>query len=171
MRVADQLGKFLHDNGVRHAFIFIGGANSVICDGLAKVLTLIPMAHEQAAAMAATYYYRTCGRIAPCVVTAGAGCVNTFTGVMAAHVDGIPLMVISGNEKSNFLVSPGPRVAGFQGFDPTDVVKPFVKEVRSVGGADDAKLSMADIYNAALAHRQGAAWLDIPQDIAAMEAA
>lgn len=165
-RVADQLADHLVEIGVIDAFIFIGGANSIICDALRERMRLIPMAHEQAAAMAATYYYRASGRLAPVVVTAGAGCVNTLTGVMAANVDGIPLVVISGNEKSNFLTAGGWRVKGFQGFNPDGVVNRFCKYVWSAQSAANAALAIKFIPKHALEHRQGACWLDIPQDIA-----
>ena len=147
----------------------MGGANSTLFHAIAKRLTIICVAHEQAAAMAANGHYQVWGRIAPVLPTAGAGCVNTFTGVMAAHMDGIPLLVISGNEKLQFFKTPQKRGIGFQGFNPANVVGSFTKCVVSVDNALGAKCALDSLYRIALEPRQGACWVDIPQDIAAAE--
>ena len=171
MTVAEAVADYLAKQGCTHAFGLVGGANSLLFHAIYKRLEIVCVAHEQAAAMAATYYYRVSGRIAPVLITAGAGCVNTFTGVMAAHMDGIPLLVISGNEKLAFFKTPQKRGIGFQGFNPEKVVGPFTKLVMSADNPQGALYGLDGLYRGALAHRQGAAWLDVPQDIAAMEAA
>ena len=170
MKTADAIAEFLASQGVTHAFGLVGGANSVLFHAISKRMTIVCVAHEQAAAMAATYYYRICGRIAPVLPTAGAGCINTFTGVAAAHMDGIPLLVISGNEKLMYFDTPAKRCIGFQGINPEDAVGLFTKGVISVKGPLEARQCLDILYHRALEHRQGACWLDIPQDIAAMEA-
>jgi len=169
--VADYIADYLASKGCTHAFGLVGGANSILFHAISKRLTVVSVAHEQAAAMAATYFYRISRRIAPVLPTAGAGCVNTFTGVMAAHMDGIPLLVISGNEKSQFFNTPQKRGIGFQGFNPERVVGPFTKAVVSVDNPAGAIYALDGLYRKALEHRQGACWLDVPQDIAVMEAA
>jgi acetolactate synthase-1/2/3 large subunit len=169
MKVAQWVAEFLVERGCTHAFGLVGGANSVLFYAISERMKVVCVAHEQAAAMAATYYYRISGRIAPVLPTAGAGCVNTFTGVMAAHMDGIPLLVISGNEKSQFFNTPQLRGIGFQGFNPEKVVPAFVKQVVSVDNPLATKYALDNLYRRALEHRQGAVWLDIPQNIASEE--
>ena len=169
MRVADAIAEFLASKGCTHAFGLVGGANSVLFSAISKRLEICCVAHEQAAAMAASYYYRTCRRIAPCLVTAGAGQVNALTGVMAANMDGIPLLVISGNEKSMYFKTPQKRGIGFQGFRPRDVVQSFVKHIETVDNPLGAMFALEGLYAACLDHRQGPCWIDVPQDIAAME--
>lgn len=171
MTVAEKVAEFLAAQGCTHAFGIVGGANSLLFGAIAKRMEIVCTAHEQAAAMAATYFYRISGRIAPVLVTAGAGCMNTLTGVMAAHMDGIPLLVISGNEKSAFIKNHGPRSVGFQGFVPREVVSTFTKKAMTVDNPLGAILALHGMYRVALEGRQGPTWLDIPQDIAAMEAA
>ena len=169
MTVADHVADFLSERGCSHAFGLVGGANSVLFHAISKRMQIVCVAHEQAAAMAATYFYRISNRIAPVLVTAGAGCMNAMTGVMAAHMDGIPLLVISGNERSNFFKTPQKRGIGFQGFNPVNVVGSFTKCVVSVDNALGAKCALDSLYRIALQPRQGACWLDVPQDIAAAE--
>lgn len=171
MTVADAVADYLAKQGCTHAFGLVGGANSTLFHAISRRLKIVCVAHEQAAAMAANGYYQIANRIAPVLVTAGAGCVNAFTGVMAAHMDGIPLLVISGNEKSAFFKTPQKRGIGFQGFNPENIVGPFTKLVMSADNPLAVKHGLDGLYRGALAHRQGACWLDIPQNIASEECA
>ena len=133
-------------------------------DAIAKRMEMVCHHHEQAAAMAATYYYRISGRIAPCVVTSGAGSSNAITGVMAAQMDGIPLLVLSGNEKSHTLKDQT-RIRGVQGFDSAKLADGFCKAGMRVLGPKLAANAIAEAYEMALEHRQGAVWLDVPVDM------
>ena len=166
MNVADKVALFLADKGCTHAFGIVGSANLPVFYAVSQKLEVISVHHEQAAAMAATYYFRTCGRIAPVLVTAGAGSVNAFTGVMAAQMDSIPLLVISGNEKSDFFGVPHTRAVGFQGFETQDHVRHFTKYAHRPKDGASVIYSLRDAWTSAMKPRRGAAWLDIPQDIA-----
>jgi len=170
MKVAEQIADFFVSKGVTHGFGIVGGANLSIFEALARRISIISVCHEQAAAIAAAYYFKVCGRIAPCLVTAGGGAANAITGVMEAQMDGVPLLVISGNEMTKFIKQPRSRTIGFQGFNPCDVVHSFTKKCISVDNPMGARLALDALYHSAIDARQGACWYDIPQDIANMEA-
>ena len=167
MIVAEWVAGFLASRGVVHAFGIVGGANLTLFSELSKRMQVVSVCHEQAAAIAAAYYYRTKGIIAPCIVTAGGGSANAITGVIEAQMDGIPLLVISGNELTRFMNAPRTRTIGFQGFNPCDLVRHVTKGCMSVDNALAVRFGLEHLYKIALAHRQGACWLDIPQDVAA----
>lgn len=170
MIVADYIADFLAEQGCTHAFGIVGGANLTLYEAIAKRLEVVAVCQEQAAAIAGAYHYRTCRRIAPCLVTAGGGAMNAITGVADAHMDGIPLLVISGNELMRFMsATPKTRTIGFQGFNPADVAQSFTKQCVSVDNPLAAKHAIQALYRAAIEPRQGACWLDIPQDIAAKD--
>jgi acetolactate synthase I/II/III large subunit len=164
--VAESIAEYLAKKGCTHAFGIIGGANLAIFCEIAKRLTVVSMCHEQAASMAALYYYKASGRMAPCLVTAGGGAANAITGVIEAHMDSIPLLVISGNEMSKFFAKPHSRSLGFQGFNPVDAVGWCTKAVVSADNGFGAMLALDGLYRKAMTPRQGAVWLDVPQDIA-----
>ena len=170
MNLAEQIADFLASKGCTHAFGIVGGANLTLFEAISRKLEVISVHHEQAAAGAAWSFYRVSGRIAPCLVTAGGGSVNAFTGVAAANFDSIPLLVISGNEMSKFFAPPRNRNIGFQGFDAAEAVRPFVKAAVQADNPLGAMLALDGLYRAALEPRRGAVWIDIPQDIATMEA-
>lgn len=162
--VAQAIAEFLAAQGCTHAFGLVGGGNVTVFDEISKRIELISTHQEQGAAMAAAYYYRTCGRIAPCLVTSGAGSANAITGVMAAWMDGIPLLVLSGNE-NRALLQGRTRILGTQGFMSSDAAKHFTKFSRM---AEDVTALgyVKHGYSLALQHRQGPVWIDIPRDVA-----
>ena len=171
MKVADRIAEFLASQGCTHAFGFVGGANLTLFQAIGKRMEMVCVHHEQAASMAAAGHYMACGRIAPVLVTAGAGAMNTMTGVMSAHMNSVPLFVLSGNEKLIMFKTTSKRTLGFQGFNPVDVVGSFTKGVISADNPMGAVLAAEGLYRLALEGRPGAVWCDIPQDIAASEVA
>ena len=168
MKIADQIAEWLADKGIKHAYGIIGGGNVTIWDAIArhKATTLVSVHHEQAGVMAATFANRTSGRhCAIALVTTGAGSTNAITGVMAAWMDSIPLLVISGNEASHWMASPQARGFGVQGYDSCKVAAPFTKSQTRIN-ADSA---VVEVLNNALATasslRPGPVWVDVPSDV------
>lgn len=170
MILAEQMADFFASKGCTHAFGIVGGANLALFEAMARRLEVISVCHEQAAAIASAYFYRTTRRIAPCLVTAGGGAANAITGLLEAQMDSTPLMVISGNEMTKFIKGEKTRTIGFQGFDPCLVVRSITKMCVYVDDALAAKHALDSLYNVALRPRQGAVWLDVPQDVATREA-
>lgn len=170
MKIADRIAEFLASKGCTHAFGFVGGANLTLFQAIGKRMEMVCVHHEQAASMAAAAHYQISGRIAPVLLTAGAGCMNSLTGVMSANMNSVPLFVLSGNEKSMYFKGTSKRTMGFQGFNPVDVVGSFVKSVVSADNGMGAVLAAEGLYHKALEARQGPVWLDVPQNIAAEEA-
>lgn len=167
MRVADAIAEFLAANGIGHAFGIIGAGNVALFDAIGRlgVTKIVCCHHEQAAVMAAAFYARAREGVGVALATTGAGSANCLTGALAALMDSIPVLIITGNEPSKYLGTPC-RVSGVQGFNTSRAVTEFVK--RSVKAGDPIftplqELNMA--YNEALAHRRGPVWLDIPREI------
>lgn len=169
MRVADQVAIWMELKGITHAFGIIGGGNVTLYDAIAKLkyTQLIGVHHEQAAAMASTYFNRTRGNLSSVVlVTTGAGSSNAITGVLAAHMDGVPLLVISGNEASKYMDAKT-RIWGVQGYDSSGIMNPMIGErCYRILHKDDWDIAVNHAFVNATTPRQGACWLDIPKDIA-----
>lgn len=154
------------DRGIEIAFGIVGGGNVALWDAITRRggTRLVCTHHEQAAAMAASYYARSSGRIGVCLVTTGAGSANAITGAIAAWMDGTPLLVISGNESSRSMNAPT-RVWGVQGYNSTGVASHFTKYARRVSSAAIAVSVLDQATDFALAAPQGPAWVDIPKDL------
>lgn len=164
MRVADRLAQLFAEHGFRHAFGIIGAGNIALYDAIARLgfTKIIAVHHEQAAAMAATYYWRTNGKLAPVLPTTGGGSANTLTGVIAAWMDAIPLLIVSGNEPSKYFLDGG-RVIGVQGYRNHEI--PWVKRGVRLEEPKDLEFELSFCLDCATSGRFGPVWLDIPRDI------
>ena len=61
-------------------------------------LRLVDTRNEQAAAYIAEAYGRLSRQVGVCAVTSGVAHANAMTGVVNAHMDGAPMLVISGSD-------------------------------------------------------------------------
>ena len=166
MKVCDAVARWLVEKGITHVFGIIGGGNVALWDSISRQaeISLVSCHHEQAAAMAATYYQRSSGRIAGALVTTGAGSSNALTGVLAAHMDGIPLLVISGNEASKYMDAPT-RVWGVQGFDSVMTASRITKLSYRSRRPARVLAELAWLTDFAVTAPQGPVWYDLPKDI------
>src|SRR6267142_2811110 len=158
---AQILRRTLVDAGVEVMFGYPGGAIMPFYDALhGQKPRHILVRHEQAAAHAADGYARASGRVGVCVATSGPGATNLVTGLATAHMDGSPVLAITGQV--------GRPMLGRDAFQETDVVGvtlPVTKHnvlVRDVEDlADDVREAMA----IAMEGRPGPVLVDVPKDV------
>jgi acetolactate synthase I/II/III large subunit len=91
----------LKRHGVRHIFGYPGGAILPIYDELYRFeergeIQHILVRHEQGAAHAADGYARATGQVGVCFGTSGPGATNLVTGIATAHMDSIPMVIVTG---------------------------------------------------------------------------
>lgn len=164
--VADWIANYFAREGLRHAFGIIGAGNVALFDSIARrgYTDIICTHHEQAAAQAAIGYWRTCGKLAPVLLTTGAGSANAITGVLNAWMDAVPLLVISGNEAANLYTDC--RVKGAQGYGTLDAVDTFIKGCLYLH--DFCLPNFSDYFSVvkeATTDRFGPIWIDIPRNL------
>lgn len=137
--------------------------------GHTKGLTYICNHHEQASAIAAEGYYRTCGKLCVTNVTTGPGGTNAITGVLGQYLDSIPGLYISGQIKTSTYKHTYPylplRQLGDQEADIVSVVTPITKYAKTVYNPLDIKYELDKAIAIALDGRPGPVWLDIPLDV------
>jgi acetolactate synthase-1/2/3 large subunit len=85
--------------GVDTFFGIPGGPVSPIFDAVLNTrgARLVESRHETGAAFAAAGYHRASGRVPAVLVTAGPGATNAVTGIVSAHLERVPMLVISGD--------------------------------------------------------------------------
>ena len=88
----------LQDEGVEYVFGYPGGAVLHIYDAIFRQQQVqhILVRHEQGATHMADGYARATGKPGVVLVTSGPGATNAITGIATAHLDSIPLVVITG---------------------------------------------------------------------------
>ena len=166
VKVSDAIVSFLLQKGITTVFGIIGSANSHIYNSCAEAGIHVYNTHnEQAALIAAGAYYRTCGRMALALVTAGGGATNAITGVVSLWADSTPVLVISGQEKREYVDKHAHRrMYGTQGFDVVHMVSKTTKYAKLVD-AETIYDELEYAYHTALDGRKGPVWLDIPFDV------
>lgn len=173
MIVSDYIIKTLYKHRVRHIFMIVGGAAMYLNDSVIKQnkIKYICNHHEQASTMAAECYARITGGLAVVMVTSSAGTTNTFTGLLGAWWDSIPILILSGNARSNLLTYHRPKLRqlGVQDTRTVDMVKPITKYAACVMDANKIDYHLEKAVFLAFSGRPGPVWLDIPLDIQATE--
>lgn len=168
---ADVLVKHLKKNGVDTIFAITGAGNLAIIDALVRDgdFRVVYSHHEQAVAMEAQGYARVSGKIGVALVTTGGGTSNVLTGVLSAHLDSVPLLIISGNESSFHCTRPPKlRAYGVQGFDSVAVLGPVTKFSARIESEGEISSTFQKALESALNGRKGPAHIDFPMDIQRM---
>ncbi len=159
---AQILCRTLVDAGVEVLFGYPGGAIMPFYDALHghPGLRHILVRHEQAAAHAADGYARAGSRVGVCVATSGPGATNLVTGLAAAHMDGSPVLAITGQV--------GRPMLGRDAFQETDVVgvtMPVTKHNVLVRDVEELADDVRDAMAIAMEGRPGPVLVDVPKDV------
>jgi acetolactate synthase-1/2/3 large subunit len=98
----ESLVRTLTGLGVDTYFGIPGGPVMPVLDAIVRdaELHLVEPRQETHAAFEAAGYHRATGRVPGVVVTAGPGATNVVTGVVSAHLDRVPMIVIVGDESA-----------------------------------------------------------------------
>lgn len=159
----------LKRHGVQHIFGYPGGAILPIYDELYRAETdggihHILARHEQGAAHAADGYARATGKVGVCFATSGPGATNLVTGIATAHMDSIPMVVVTGQVPLNAIGSDA-----FQETDIFGITLPIVKHSYVVRDPKDMARIVAEAFHIASTGRPGPVLIDVPKDVALAE--
>jgi acetolactate synthase-1/2/3 large subunit len=159
---AQILCRALLEEGVDLLFGYPGGAIMPFYHALPEYpgLRHVLVRHEQAAAHAADGYARASGRPGVCVATSGPGATNLVTGIATAHMDGTPLVAITGQVARAMI--------GRDAFQETDIIgitQPITKHSRLVEDVEELADAVHEVFAVAQEGRKGPVLLDVPKDV------
>ncbi|MFN2570775.1 MAG: biosynthetic-type acetolactate synthase large subunit [Gemmatimonadales bacterium] len=159
---AQILRRTLVDAGIDVMFGYPGGAIMPFYDALhgQESLRHILVRHEQAAAHAADGYARAGNRVGVCVATSGPGATNLVTGLATAHMEGSPVLAITGQVARPML--------GKDAFQETDVVgvtAPVTKHNVLVRDVEELADDVRNAMDIAMEGRPGPVLVDVPKDV------
>lgn len=159
----------LKRHGVQHIFGYPGGAILPIYDELYRAeargdLKHILVRHEQGAAHAADAYSRATGQVGVCFGTSGPGATNLVTGIATAHMDSIPMVIITGQVALNFI-----GTDAFQETDIYGITLPIVKHSYVVRDPNQLSKVVAEAFYIASTGRPGPVLIDVPKDVGLAE--
>ncbi|MCS5588358.1 MAG: biosynthetic-type acetolactate synthase large subunit [Candidatus Thioglobus sp.] len=156
----------LKREGVKHVFGYPGGAVLHIYDALEAQdeITHVLVRHEQGAAHGADGYARANGMPGVVLVTSGPGITNAVTGIATAHMDSIPMVVISGQVPSPLI-----GMDAFQEVDATGITRSCVKHNFLIRDISEVASTVKKAFYIATTGRPGPVVIDIPKDITIAE--
>ncbi len=154
----------LREEGVEFLFGYPGGAVLHIYDALYEQddVKHILVRHEQGATHAADGYARATGKPGVVLVTSGPGATNAVTGIATAHLDSIPLVVLTGQVPRKVIGSDA-----FQEVDAVGCTRPIVKHNFLVQNLEDLAPTLKKAFFVATSGRPGPVVVDIPKDVTA----
>ncbi len=152
----------LIDEGVEYIFGYPGGAVLHIYDALFKQdkVKHILVRHEQGATHAADGYARSSGKPGVVLVTSGPGATNAVTGIATAHMDSIPMVILSGQVPMAVIGSDA-----FQEADISGITRPCVKHNFLVKDVTKLASTIKKAFYIATTGRPGPVLVDIPKNL------
>ena len=160
---AQALIRCLEREGVEYIFGLSGGAAIPIFDALVTTNTAIKLVlvrHEQGATHMADGYARATGKPGVVLVTSGPGATNTITGIMTAHMDSVPMIVLTGQT-----ITPMLGKDAFQEADVYGITMPVVKHSYLVRDAGDIPRITREAFHITNTGRPGPVLIDLPKDV------
>ena len=156
------LMQFLKDEGVEYIFGYPGGAVLHIYDEIyaQEDVQHILVRHEQGATHMADGYARATGKPGVVLVTSGPGATNAVTGIATAHMDSVPMVVITGQVPTHAIGSDA-----FQEVDCVGITRPCVKHNFLVKDVRDLADTLKKAFYVASTGRPGPVVVDIPKDV------
>ena len=152
----------LKSEGVSHVFGYPGGAVLHIYDALnaCEDIKHILVRHEQGATHGADGYARASGKCGVTLVTSGPGITNAVTGIATAHMDSIPMVIISGQVPSPLI-----GMDAFQEVDAVGITRSCVKHNFLIKDISEIAITVKKAFHIATTGRPGPVLIDIPKDI------
>ena len=157
----------LQEEGTEFVFGYPGGAVLNIYDAIFSQTKFkhVLVRHEQAAVHAADAYARATGKVGIALVTSGPGATNAVTGIATAHMDSVPMVIISGQVPTHAIGQDA-----FQECDTVGITRPCVKHNFLVKDINKIASTIKKAFYIAATGRPGPVLVDIPKDITAESA-
>ncbi|MCF7914975.1 MAG: biosynthetic-type acetolactate synthase large subunit [Spirochaetaceae bacterium] len=160
---AQVLVESIQNHGVEYIFGLPGGAAIPIFDALVdSPVELVLTRHEQGAAHMADGFARATGKPGVVLVTSGPGATNTITGILTAHMDSVPMIILCGQQTTDNL-----GLDAFQEADVSGISFPLVKHSYLIKDIQDLPRIIHEAFYLAQSGRPGPVLIDIPKDVAA----
>ncbi|MFP4560160.1 MAG: biosynthetic-type acetolactate synthase large subunit [Thiohalorhabdus sp.] len=163
---ADIVVRCLQEEGVDTVFGYPGGAVLHVYDALFKQdrVRHVLVRHEQAAIHAAEGYSQATGKVGVGLVTSGPGATNAVTGLATAHMDSVPMVVITGQVPTAMIGNDA-----FQEADTVGITRPCTKHNFLVKDVSELASTIKKAFYIASTGRPGPVVVDIPKDVTAAE--
>jgi acetolactate synthase-1/2/3 large subunit len=171
MKVTDLVAETLARNGISTIYGLQGGSVAHLFDSFHKYgFKISYLHHEESCAFAAAAEAFSTGKVSVLVVTTGPAGTNAITGVLAAWQDSLPLLIISGQARTNQVsYGLGIRQFGSQEAPILDLVSPITKKTQFIDNKERVNEFIQEAIDECYSNRQGPVWIDLPIDVQLQE--
>ena len=171
MNVSEYIIQYIEKKQVQHVFTLSGGGIMFLTEALgrSKKLKYVCNYHEQACAIAADSYGRL-NQIGVALVTFGPGAVNALSGAVGAWYDSVPMVVISGQVKTDLIADYNKvRQLGPQEGNVMAMVEPVTKFAVQLTDPSKVRETLDLAFSTAISGRPGPVWIEVPLDVQSAE--
>jgi thiamine pyrophosphate-dependent acetolactate synthase large subunit-like protein len=156
----DLVARSLRECGVTHIYAVAGLPTEAVIPACSNQnIRPIGVRHQASAVcMAVAHNYQAGKLCAVALVSAGPAVSNAITGLLVAHDNGWPVVVLGGQRSS------------FQKFDPMPIVRPVTKHAVSVPSTTALRQSIHESCHIAMSGRPGPVYVDLHEDVLAGQA-
>lgn len=153
--------------GVRVAFGIPGGLISSVFDALADVpeIRLVMTRHEAMAAFCAIGHFVATGTPALVLTTSGPGITNALTGVAAAMIEELPLVLIGGEVSAAATSRGAMQDSSSNSFDAVAMMRTVTRWSARIDSAAGAAGAAEQALRIATGPRPGPVFLSLPIDV------
>jgi acetolactate synthase-1/2/3 large subunit len=161
MRAVDALMECLKAEGVDVVFGLPGGANLPTYDAFYDAgIRHILVRHEAGGGHAAEGYAKATGKVGVALATSGPGATNLITPICDAMMDSVPVVLLTGQVRTELL-----GTDGFQEADTIGITMPIVKHSFMIQHPLEIPRTIHEAFHIARTGRPGPVVVDIPQDL------
>ena len=165
MRAVDAIMECLKAEGVDVVFGLPGGANLPTYDAFVNGgIRHILVRHEAGGGHAAQGYAKATGKVGVAFATSGPGATNLITPITDAMMDSVPVVLITGQVRTELL-----GTDGFQEADTLGITIPIVKHSFMIQDPREIPRAIHEAFYIARSGRPGPVLVDIPQDLSRAE--
>jgi acetolactate synthase-1/2/3 large subunit len=165
MKASDLFVKCLENEGVEYIFGIPGEENLDVMDSLiGSSIEFVTTRHEQGAAFMADVYGRLTGKAGVCLATLGPGATNLVTGFADANMDRAPIIGIAGQGATTRMHKESHQV-----LDLVNLFAPISKYSVQVKEPEIVPEIVRKAFKYAQAEKPGGCFIDVPENIAAMQ--
>lgn len=170
LKISDYVAFFLSEKNIKPVFIVPGEANVHMLDSIGRRegLSFVCTQNEKSASLAVESFSKFRSSLGVLVVSSGASAANTLPGVANAWVDSVPVLVISGQARTDQDTNGQVRQLGNKALSIIDLVKPITKYAVKVTDPIMIRYYLEKAVYLATEGRPGPVWVDLPIDIQGM---
>ncbi len=171
IKVSDYIASFLAQRHLNPVFAVPGEANVHLLDSIGRHegSSLICTQIEKSASLAVEAFAKVRSDLGVLVVSSGAATANSLPGVANAWVDSTPILILSGQARTDQDADGCVRQLGNKSLNIVDLIRPITKYAVRVVEPLSIRYHLEKAICLAREGRPGPVWIDLPIDIQGMQ--